>query len=219
MIEFLQPVIDWYMANLNYFTIAFLMVIESSFIPFPSEVVIPFAAYKAAQGDMNIFGVILAGTVGALIGALVNYYLAKYLGRFIVYKFADSKMGRILLLSKEKVVHAEEYFIKHGKSSTFIGRLVPAVRQLISIPAGLANMNMRDFIIYTTAGAGIWNIILAVIGYYLYGVKDKIFPYVDDILYVLGVAFIVYLVVKGIRQKRKANKAKGVRQQAKGPSE
>jgi membrane protein DedA with SNARE-associated domain len=219
MIEFLQPVIDWYMANLNYFTVALLMVIESSFIPFPSEVVIPFAAYKAAQGDMNVFGVILAGTVGALIGALINYYLAKYLGRFIVYKFADSKMGRILLLSKEKVVHAENYFIKHGRSSTFIGRLVPAVRQLISIPAGLAGMNMRDFIIYTTAGAGIWNIILAVIGYYLYGVKDKIFPYVDDILYVLGAVFVVYLVVKGIIQKRKGNKEKGARQEAKEPSE
>ncbi len=219
MIEFLQPVIDWYMANLNYFTIALLMVIESSFIPFPSEVVIPFAAYKAAQGDMNVFGVVLAGTAGALIGALFNYYLAKYLGRLIVYKFADSKMGRILLLSKEKVVHAENYFIKHGRSSTFIGRLVPAVRQLISIPAGLAGMNIRDFIVYTSAGAGIWNIILAVIGYYLYGVKDKIFPYVDDILYILGGVFVVYLIVKGIIQKKKGNKAKGARQQAKEPSE
>lgn len=214
MIEFLQPVIDWYMANLNYFTVALLMTIESSFIPFPSEVVVPFAAWKAAQGEMNVFLVLLSATVGALAGALINYYLAKYLGRIIVYRFADSRMGRILLLSKEKVVHAEEYFIKHGKSSTFIGRLVPAVRQLISIPAGLANMNMRDFLIYTTAGAGIWNIILAIIGYYLYGVKDKIFPYVDDILYVLGAAFVVYLVVNGIRQKRKT-----ARQQAKEPSE
>jgi membrane protein DedA with SNARE-associated domain len=219
MIEFLQPVIDWYMANLNYFTVALLMTIESSFIPFPSEVVIPFAAWKAAQGEMNVFGVVLAGTVGALAGALINYYLAKYLGRIIVYRFADSRIGRILLLSKEKVVRAEEYFIKHGKSSTFIGRLVPAVRQLISIPAGLANMNIRDFIIYTTAGAGIWNIILAVIGYYLYGVKDKIFPYVDDILYVLGAVFVIYLVVKGIKQKKKGDKANGSNQQVKGPSE
>jgi membrane protein DedA with SNARE-associated domain len=214
MIEFLQPVIDWYMANLNYFTIALLMTIESSFIPFPSEVVVPFAAWKAAQGEMNVYLVLISATVGALAGALVNYYLAKYLGRIIVYRFADSRMGKILLLSKDKVVHAEEYFIKHGKASTFIGRLVPAVRQLISIPAGLANMNMRDFLIYTTAGAGIWNIILAVIGYYLYGVKDKIFPYVDDVLYVLGAGFVIYLVVRGIRQK-----GKGARQQAKEPSE
>ena len=192
------------MANLNYFTIAFLMIIESSFIPFPSEVVIPFAAYKAAEGDLNVFLVVIAGTVGALIGALVNYYLAKYLGRPLVYKFSDSTIGKMLLLSKDKVVHAEEYFIRNGKTSTFIGRLVPAVRQLISIPAGLANMNIKDFIIYTVAGAGIWNIILALIGYYIYDIKDKIFPYIDNILIVLGILFAVYLVVKGIRKKKSA---------------
>ena len=204
MMELIQTVIDWYMANLNYFTIAFLMTIESSFIPFPSEVVIPFAAYKAAEGDLNVFLVVLAGTAGALIGAIINYYLAKYLGRPLVYMFADSNIGRVLLLSKDKVVHAEEYFVRNGKSSTFIGRLVPAVRQLISIPAGLANMNMRDFVIYTTAGAGIWNIILALIGYYIYDLKDKIFPYIDNILIVLGIIFVVYLVVKGVMKRKKA---------------
>lgn len=203
MMEIIQNVVDWYMANLNYFTVALLMTIESSFIPFPSEVVVPFAAYKAAQGELNIFGVILASTIGALAGALANYYLAKYLGRPLVYKFAGSTLGKMLLLSKEKVENAERYFVKHGKSSTFIGRLVPAVRQLISIPAGLANMNMKDFIIYTVAGAGIWNIILAVIGYYIYDVRDKIFPYLDDILYALGAGFVIYLVVKGIMAKRK----------------
>ncbi|MFZ2338951.1 MAG: DedA family protein [Bacteroidales bacterium] len=202
--ELIQTVVDWYMANLNYFTIALLMTIESSFIPFPSEVVIPFAAYKAAEGDLNVFLVVLAGTAGALIGAIINYYLAKYLGRPLVYKFADSTLGKVLLLSKDKVVHAEEYFVRNGKSSTFIGRLVPAVRQLISIPAGLANMNMRDFLIYTTAGAGIWNIILAVIGYYIYDLKDKIFPYIDKILIVLGIVFMVYLVVQGVMKRRKA---------------
>jgi len=202
--EIINTVVDWYMANLNYFTIAFLMIIESSFIPFPSEVVIPFAAYKAAEGDLNVFLVVIAGTVGALIGALVNYYLAKYLGRPLVYKFSDSTIGKMLLLSKDKVVHAEEYFIRNGKTSTFIGRLVPAVRQLISIPAGLANMNIKDFIIYTVAGAGIWNIILALIGYYIYDIKDKIFPYIDNILIALGILFAVYLVVKGIRKKKSA---------------
>lgn len=201
MIELIHNVVDWYMANLNYFTIGLLMTIESSFIPFPSEVVIPFAAYKAAEGDLNLIMVVLAGTVGALIGAVINYYLAKYLGRPLVYKFAGSTLGKMLLLSKDKVIHAEEYFIRNGKSSTFIGRLVPAVRQLISIPAGLANMNMRDFIIYTTAGAGIWNIILAVIGYYIYDLKDKIFPYIDNILIVIGIVFVGYLVVKGIRKR------------------
>ena len=203
MMEIIQNVVDWYMANLNYFTVFLLMTIESSFIPFPSEVVVPFAAYKAAQGELNIFLVVLASTIGALAGALANYYLAKYLGRPLVYKFAGSTLGKMLLLSKEKVENAERYFVKHGRSSTFIGRLVPAVRQLISIPAGLANMNMKDFIIYTVAGAGIWNIILAVIGYYIYDFRDKIFPYLDDILYALGAGFVIFLVVKGVMAKRK----------------
>ena len=179
------------------------MAIESSFIPFPSEVVIPFAAYKAAEGGMNVFGVIIAGTVGALTGALINYYLAKYLGRPLVYKLAGSKIGRMLLLSEKKVMHAEDYFIKNGNSSTFIGRLVPAIRQLISIPAGLAKMNIRNFIIYTVAGAGIWNIILAVIGYYMYELKDRIFPYLDDILIVAGILFVIYLIIKTVRTKKR----------------
>ena len=201
-------VINWYSDNLNYGTITLLMAVESSFIPFPSEVVIPFAAYKAAQGDLNVFMVVLAGTAGALMGALFNYYFAKYLGRPLVYKFSDSTLGKLLLLSQEKVEHAEKYFIKHGKASTFIGRLVPAVRQLISLPAGLANMNIRDFILYTLAGAGIWNIILAVIGYFIYDLKDKIFPYLDDILIGIGIIFVVYLVIKGIQQKKKSKKDK-----------
>ena len=206
MMELIQPVVDWYMANLNYFTVALLMALESSFIPFPSEVVVPFAAYKAADGGMNVFGVIIASTIGALIGALINYYLSKYLGRPLVYKLAGSKVGRILLLSEKKVAKAEEYFIKNGNSSTFIGRLVPAVRQLISIPAGLARMNIRNFIIYTIAGAGIWNIILAVIGYYAYEIKDRIFPYVDDILIAAGIIFVIYLIVRSVRSRRKKSK-------------
>ena len=201
--EIINSVVEWYMANLNYITVALLMVIESSFIPFPSEVVIPFAAYKAAQGGLNVFGVVIAGTVGALIGALVNYYLSLYLGRPIVYKLAESKFGKLLLLSKAKIVHAEEYFVRNGKSSTFIGRLVPAVRQLISIPAGLAKMNMRDFIIYTIAGAGLWNIILAVIGYFIYDIREQIFPYIEYILFFLGAAFVIYLIFKALKNKKK----------------
>jgi membrane protein DedA with SNARE-associated domain len=203
LMELFQSIVEWYMSNLNYFTVALLMVIESSFIPFPSEVVIPVAAYKAAQGDLNIFGVVLAGTIGALAGALINYYLAVYLGRPIIYRFANSPVGKMLLLSKEKIVHAEVYFLKNGKSSTLVGRLVPAVRQLISIPAGLSKMNIRDFILFTIIGAGAWNIILAVIGYYLYEIRDKIFPYLGHILILIGLGFIIYLVIKGIYKKRK----------------
>ncbi|HBE43035.1 MAG TPA: hypothetical protein DDW27_17890 [Bacteroidales bacterium] len=200
--EIIQSVVDWYMVNLNYITVALLMAIESSFVPFPSEVVIPFAAYKAAQGGLNVFGVVIAGTLGALTGALFNYYLSLYLGRPLVYKFAESKIGRILLLSKDKVQHAENYFVKNGNSSTFVGRLVPAVRQLISIPAGLSKMNIRNFILYTTAGAGIWNIILAVIGYFIYDIRDKIFPYIEYILYFLGTFFIIYLVFKALKNRK-----------------
>lgn len=194
------------MGHLNYFTVALLMTVESSFIPFPSEAVIPFAAYKAANGELNIFLVIISGTVGALAGALINYYLALWLGRPLVYRFARSAMGKMLLLSEEKVARAEEYFIKHGRSSTFIGRLVPAVRQLISIPAGLAKMKMRDFIIYTTLGAGIWNIILAVTGYFLYEVREKIYPWIGEILIFVGVVFVIYLIIKSRAAKKKNSK-------------
>jgi len=204
--ELFQSLLDWYMANLNYFTVALLMMIESTFLPLPSELVVPFAAFKAAQGELNVFLVIFFGTIGALCGSLINYTLAYYLGRPLVYKFAGSRLGRVFLLTKEKVVHAEDYFIRNGKTSTFIGRLVPGVRHLISIPAGLSKMNLRDFILYTFIGAGIWNVVLALIGYYVYEIKDKIIPYLDDIMIVLGAGFIIYLVVKYWIQKKKAGK-------------
>jgi membrane protein DedA with SNARE-associated domain len=201
--EFFQSLLEWYMANLNYLTIALLMLIESTFLPLPSEVVIPFAAYKAAEGNLNVFGVILFGTIGALSGSLINYTLAYYLGRPIVYRFAGSSLGRIFLLSEEKVQHAENYFIRNGKTSTFIGRLVPGIRHLISIPAGLAKMDLKSFMLYTFLGAGIWNIILALIGYYLYDISEKIFPYLDDVLYLLGAGFVIYLIIKGIKKNKK----------------
>lgn len=204
--ELFQSLFDWYMANLNYFTIALLMLIESTFLPLPSEVVIPFAAYKAGQGELNVLLVVISGTIGALSGSLINYVLAYYLGRPIVYKFAGSKLGRLFLLSEEKVKHAEEYFIRNGKTSTFIGRLVPGIRHLISIPAGLAKMNLRDFLMFTFIGAGIWNIILAVVGFYLYAVRDQIFPYVGHILLGVGIIFIVYLIVKARKKGRKTSK-------------
>jgi membrane protein DedA with SNARE-associated domain len=201
---FFQTLFDWYMANLNYFTIALLMLIESTFLPLPSEVVIPFAAYKAGQGELNVFIVVISGTIGALSGSLINYTLAYYLGRPIVYKFAGSRLGKMFLLSEEKVMHAEEYFVRNGKASTFIGRLVPGIRHLISIPAGLAKMSLRDFMLYTFIGAGMWNIILAIIGYYLYAIREQIFPYVGHILLGVGVIFIVYLIIKARKNGKKS---------------
>ena len=200
--DIIHTVVDWYMANLNYLSVMLLMTVESSFIPFPSEVVVPFAAFKAAEGELNIFLVVLFSSLGAMLGAFINYYLALWLGRPIVYKFAESKLGKICLLSREKVEYAEKYFVKHGKASTFIGRLVPAVRQLISIPAGLSRMRIRDFTVYTLAGASIWNIILAVIGYFMYSMKDTIFPFLKEIMIFIGVLFVVFLVYKGLKARK-----------------
>lgn len=202
-----EKVTAWYMENINYGTITLLMAVESSFIPFPSEVVVPPAAYKALEeeSEMNIFLVVVFATVGAILGAIFNYYLAMFLGRPIIYRFAESKLGRMCLLSKEKVIKAENYFDKHGKVATFIGRLVPGIRQLISIPAGLAKMKLLPFIGFTALGAGIWNIILAILGYIGHGNKELIEKYSHELSYVLvilGILFVLYLIYKGLSKKK-----------------
>lgn len=159
---------QWFVDYANYWFVFIFMVIESSFIPFPSEVVVPPAAYLACtKGDMNIFIVVLVATAGAIVGALINYYLSLWIGRPLVYKFAESRFGHACLINSEKVEKAEQYFTKHGAISTFIGRLIPAVRQLISIPAGLARMNLPIFIIFTGLGAMVWNAVLAALGWWL----------------------------------------------------
>lgn len=210
-LSLLDRVINWYEDNMNYATITILMAVESSFIPFPSEVVIPPAAYIASdpESDMNIVLVVVFGTIGALIGALVNYFLALWLGRPIIYKFANSKIGHLCLLSQKKIEQAEQYFVKNGNISTFIGRLVPGIRQLISIPAGLAKMNMASFLLYTTLGAGAWNIILAILGYVAHGQKDLIDKYSHElsiILLAVGIIFVLYLIFKSVKKKRCAKK-------------
>lgn len=204
MKELFGQMIDWYMGHINYGTITMLMAVESSFIPFPSEVVIPPAAWKAAQGDLNIYLVVFFGTFGALIGAIFNYYFALFLGRAIVYRFAGSRVGRLLLLSPEGIGKAEAYFVRHGKSSTLIGRLVPAIRQLISLPAGLAKMNLKDFILYTLIGSASWNIILAALGYFLYSQKELLHRYYSELswaMIILGAGFVLYLIWKFIKKK------------------
>lgn len=151
-----------------YLLVLGFMIIESSFIPFPSEVIVPPAAYLACtKGDVSIVMVVILATVGAIVGALINYYLSVWIGRPIVYKFANSRFGHACLIDEAKVRHAEEYFDKHGAASTFFGRLIPAVRQLISIPAGLARMNIGKFILFTGLGALTWNIVLGALGYWL----------------------------------------------------
>lgn len=209
-------ILQWYISHLNYFTIVLLMAIESSFIPLPSEIVIPPAAWKAgADSDLNIFLVVIFATIGADLGALINYGLAHWLGRPLVYKFANSRLGHFFFLNQEKVEHSEKFFVKHGALSTFIGRLVPGVRHLISIPAGLSRMHLRTFIMYTTIGAFIWNVILAAIGYYLSTIPsintvDKLLAQVNKysatighVIIALAVALVVALLLKSKLKKKK----------------
>lgn len=209
-------VISWYNGHLNYGTVTMLMAIESSFIPFPSEVIVPPAAYQACNSDnpslyktdskiVNVLLVILFASLGAMIGALVNYFLAMILGRPIVYWFADSKVGHLLMLNSEKVKKAEDFFIENGKSSTLIGRLIPAVRQMISIPAGLAKMNIGVFALFTAIGATLWNAILAFLGYFAHGQQDLIEKYNSELkiaLWGLCILFVLYLIYKGVKASR-----------------
>jgi membrane protein DedA with SNARE-associated domain len=201
-----KTMIDWYMLHINYGTVALLMGIESTVIPFPSELIVPPAAWKAAQGELNIFGVIAAASIGALIGSLANYFAARALGRPILYKLAGSKWARLLLINEEHLEKAENYFKKYGNISTFVGRLVPVIRHLISIPAGLSRMNLKQFCFYTFLGATLWNIILSMLGFLLYNQKELLehyFQYISHILLVIGLLFAIFLVIKGIQWRAK----------------
>ena len=202
--------IQWCLDNLNYWTITLLMAIESSFIPFPSEVVVPPAAYKAAaSGELNVWLVIFFATLGAVIGAYINYFLAVWLGRPIVYKFANSRFGHMCLLDEQKVVKAEEFFVRYGVAATLVGRLVPAVRQLISIPAGLSRMNLAKFTLYTAIGAGVWNAVLAALGYFLEAVvpEEQLIATVTKYSHEIGYGIIAvvtlalaYIIYKGVKK-------------------
>ena len=191
--------ISWCFDHLNYWTITFLMTLESTVIPIPSELVVPPAAYRAAAdgSDLNVVLVVLCATLGANIGALINYTAARYLGRPIVYAFANSTFGHLCLLNEQKVQHTEKYFTDHGAVATLIGRLVPGIRHLISIPACLAKMRLSHFILYTTIGAGLWNIILAAMGYALQAAipEDQLLDTVTRYSHQFGYAMIVLALV------------------------
>lgn len=212
----IEQVENWYADNMNYLSITLLMTVESSFIPFPSEIVIPPAAYVAGKEEstlhttdsypVNVLLIVLFGTIGAMLGAIINYLLAMWLGRPIIYAFADSKVGHLCLLSSEKVKKAEDYFNEHGKVSTFVGRLIPGIRQLISIPAGLCKMHFGWFLFYTFLGAGVWNIVLALLGYIAGGQKELIDAYSHElsiVIMALLALIVVYFVVKTIVKRRK----------------
>ena len=214
--SFIDNIITWYSAHMSYASITALMAVESSFIPFPSEVVIPPAAFVAGQPEsvlcttgnypIDVLLIVLFGTLGAMIGAVINYGLSVWLGRIIIYKFADSRLGHLCLLSSEKIEKAEAYFREKGNVSTFIGRFIPGIRQLISIPAGLSRMNFGAFLWWTFLGAFIWNCILAALGYLAAGQMDLIKEYSHElsvaILVILGLA-IVFFVVKRLLKAKK----------------
>ena len=201
--------ITWYSAHMSYASITALMAVESSFIPFPSEVVIPPAAFVAGQPEsvlcvtgnylLDVLFIVLFGTLGAMIGAIINYGLSIWLGRLIIYKFADSKLGHLCLLSSEKIERAEAYFRERGNVSTFVGRFIPGIRQLISIPAGLSRMHFGSFLWWTFLGAFVWNCILAALGYVAAGQMDLIKKYSHElsvaILIIVGVV-VLYFIVK-----------------------
>ena len=200
------------LGNLNYGTVFFLMMLESTVIPVPSELVVSPAAYHAAGGNLNIWPVILFSTLGADLGATINYVVAYFVGRPVVYKFANSKLGHLCLLNQQKVEKSEKYFYDHGMVATITGRLIPGIRHLISIPAGLAKMPYLWFLLYTTLGAGVWNCILAALGWYLHAIvpesqlNDKIMEYGDYIkwtIIALVLVAVAYFAIKHYIKKKK----------------
>lgn len=207
-----QGLFDIVWNHMSYFWVFVFMTIESSFIPFPSEIVVPPAAFIAMKtGEMTVVGVGVAATAGALFGSIINYVLAMWIGRPIVYGFARSRLGAVCMISPEKVQRAEDYFDKHGAVSTFIGRLIPVIRQLISIPAGLARMNFGKFAFYTTAGAAIWNIVLCALGVILAKTVDEkdLFAqiehynsYLSYAGYAIGVICVIYIVWQLFKPKK-----------------
>lgn len=192
----LQRIVDFFLgisSGLGYWGVLLLMAVESSFIPFPSEIVVPPAAYLAARGEMNIFIVVIMGILGSLIGASINYFLARWLGRPIIYTLVEKKWAKYFLLSPAKLEKAEKHFRDYGGISTFIGRLIPAVRQLISIPAGFSRMNFGKFLFFTFLGSGFWVIVLAALGYF-FGANEGLWMfYLREISY--GLIFIALLTV------------------------
>lgn len=192
-------------AKMGYPGIVLLMTIESSFIPFPSEIIIPPAAYLASLKEMDIILVVFSGILGSLIGATINYYLAMTLGRKIVFSLSRTKIAKLFLINENKIIKAEEYFLKHGKMSTFIGRLIPGIRQLISLPAGFSKMNFKSFIFYTFLGSASWVIILAVLGY-SFGANQEILSkhYKEMTILLILISLIIilfYFSKKNINKK------------------
>jgi len=207
-INVFSSLLDWYIQNMTYLAITILMAIESTFVPLPSELVLPPAAWKAAlhPDQINLFLIILFASLGCVLGATFNYVLSRTLGRTIIYGLADSKAAKFFFINREKLEKAENYFIENGNTSTFVGRLVPGIRHLISIPAGLAKMDFKKFILFTFSGSLLWNTILALLGYYFGKNQDLVMQHLKPFSLAalgIGVLFVLYLVFVKNRKKRK----------------
>jgi membrane protein DedA with SNARE-associated domain len=199
----IEEVLKWLLHlidTIGYAGIVILMAIESSFIPFPSEIVIPPAGYLAAQGKMNLLLVIISGIIGSIIGAYVNYFIAKWFGEAVFLK-----IGKPFGLKKEHFEKAKKFFYEHGAISTFTGRLLPVIRQYISIPAGIAKMSHIKFMLYTATGAGIWNAILAMLGYYI-GNNEKLLKQYSKNISVAMICLVVVMIIVYIYFKKKNKK-------------
>ena len=214
--DWIETLITSFLGHISYPLVFFLMLLESTVIPVPSELVVAPAAYHAAGGELDIILVILFATLGADFGASINYVAGYYLGRPIIYRFANSRLGHLCLLNQHKVEKSEKYFYDHGMVATITGRLIPGIRHLISIPAGLARMNYWKFLLYTTIGAGVWNCILAVLGWYMHSIvpeeqlKDKLIEYGDYIkwsIIALVLVCIAYFAIKKLIARKREESA------------
>ena len=184
--------------DMGYLGIFFLMLIESSFIPFPSEIVLVPAGYLASKGDMDISLILFASLMGSIGGALINYFGALYVGRKFLLRY-----GKYVMIKKETLDKMEEFFKKHGAISTFTGRLIPGIRQLISIPAGLSKMNLKVFIFYTSLGALLWSIILVALGYLIGENQELIKEYLSQIVTITLVCVAIITAFYIYNHKRK----------------
>lgn len=206
----LSAFINWALVlfeGMGYAGVFILMTIESSFLPFPSELAIPPAAYLASQGKMSIFLVVFLGTLGSLVGALINYYLALWLGRPLVYKLLETKAAKLLRLKKPDLERAEAMFLKNANKATFVCRLIPVVRQLISIPAGFTKMPLAPFILLTTFGSFLWVTVLAIFGYTLGANQDLLMKYYHELKIFLIVGAVVWIIYYLFKLRLKKNKS------------
>jgi membrane protein DedA with SNARE-associated domain len=187
--------------KIGYLGIVLLMAIESSFLPLPSELVIPPAAYLAQQGKMNIFLVIFFGAIGSVVGATFNYFLGRLIGQAIIYRLAGHKYAKFIFINQEKLKKAETFFIRSANTATFIGRLIPGVRHLISIPAGFFKMNFKNFIILTFSGSIIWCSVLAILGYLFGSNQALITKYYKELTIFLVISGCIFLFVLYFRKR------------------